>query len=239
MNFAETVWLALPLFLSACTTITVGPASSTTDGFEYSLPRPMLVVTPDGKGSIKVETVLVPDPSRTYRIDARSYLSSHSMGITIRDGLLQKYSMSSDSTEVVSGALQNASELSKKLLELEGERRKKDKEKDDSAKANEDKEKSKPSTMPRPRIFLVEACRTSLALKEVLPPSPQDIIVLPRPSTDAEPDQWIRLDVNQAGSPDLSDVEEDDPGGATPPGGTPPERTPPGETPPDRNGGGR
>lgn len=228
MNFARMVCLALPLFLSACTTITVGPASSTADGFEYSLPRPMLVVTPDGKGSIKVETVLVPDPSRTYRIDARSYLSSHSMGITIKDGLLQKYTMSSDSTEVVSGALQNASELTKKLLELEGERRKEAKDKDDSAKANKDKRDSKHSTMPRPRIFMVEACRTSLALKEVLPSNPQEIVVLPRPSKEAGPDQWIRLDVNKAGSPDLPDVEED---GATPDGSTP-SGTPPGGTPP-------
>jgi hypothetical protein len=91
------------LVTAGCTSVvTVRPvtSASTPTGVRYSLPKPMLHVTPSADGTVTVEVVLLPDAEKTYAIDSFTVLAAHSLDVMVSRGLLQKVGAIGDSTAV-------------------------------------------------------------------------------------------------------------------------------------------
>jgi hypothetical protein len=106
---------ALVTLLSGCTTILSGrPASKDKNGIRYSLPAPHVFLNPQPDGTVIVEVKYLADPTNTYSLNLKSYLSKATFNVSLKDGMLTQVSLNSDATGVPAGvttaatALQNA-----------------------------------------------------------------------------------------------------------------------------------
>jgi hypothetical protein len=94
-----------------CTTVvTVQPVTPTSSpaGVRYSLPKPVLHVTPADDGSVSVDVLLLPDPEKTYAIDSATFLAVHSLDVMVSKGLLVKVGAVGDSTAVAADLVRAA-----------------------------------------------------------------------------------------------------------------------------------
>ena len=156
--------LGVNIITIGCTNVTVKPASTVgATGFRYYLPQPYLLVTPNEDGqTITVEQKLLPDYSRGYVIDGRSYFASHDVTVTTENGLLEKFDMTTDSTAVADKLLAQGGSIGTTLIGLEAKRKAAEKRANDSAmntlglKNAAENELKIPKKRYRPRLFQVK-----------------------------------------------------------------------------------
>lgn len=117
------VWGAalLILVVTGCTSVTVRPVDSASPevGIRYSLPKPVLHVTPSFDGSVNVEVIFIPDPENTYAISSYTVLAAHSLEVMVSKGLLQKMGTVTDTTVVAADFVRAAGAVSGDVLKQE------------------------------------------------------------------------------------------------------------------------
>jgi len=93
--------------LSGCMTFVEGKKDTSADaeGVEYSLPVPVLRVTPMPDGTIDVQVEMLADPDNTYRLKTKSYLSSYTLDVVRENGMLKSVSLDAKSDAVAAAAL--------------------------------------------------------------------------------------------------------------------------------------
>lgn len=94
----------LPLLgITGCTYLRVAKVvdgQTPPPGTRYFLPKPLLLVEPDGKGGINVDVIYVPDPNAEYAIDAYAFMAKQQLDLDIANGLLTSVKYVPDSTEL-------------------------------------------------------------------------------------------------------------------------------------------
>jgi hypothetical protein len=108
-NIITAVGVSACFLLSGCSTFVEGKraASAQEEGVEYSLPVPVLRVTPMPDGTIDVQVEMLPDPDNTYRLTTKSWVSSYTLDVTRENGMLKSVSLDAKS-DAVAGALVDA-----------------------------------------------------------------------------------------------------------------------------------
>lgn len=129
-------FLALPL-AGCITTYSVKKIDPSTDagGIRYSLPKPYLMVTPKGDGTIDVEVKYFPDLANTYAITAKSYFAKHKLSVSLQDGLLTAVTFDTDSTGVASQLIESGASVKAERLKAEAEAAKAEAAKEAEAQA--------------------------------------------------------------------------------------------------------
>jgi hypothetical protein len=138
MRIKTLALFALLLFATSCVTkINVKPATSTAIGTRYSLPKPLLKVTPQADGTAKFEWVYIPDDDRTYAIATANYFAKQKTTIELEtNGLLKKVSWAPVSSDVAAQLITNATEVTKaRLTAIETAQKEAQKKLDDAEKA--------------------------------------------------------------------------------------------------------
>src|SRR5690242_928297 len=123
--------------LTGCITrLSVRPATDTTEGTRYSLPKPLLVATPQPDGTIASSWQYPPDDDRTYAIASKATLAKNKTTITLENGLLKKITFQPDSTDVAGQLLTSSTEVAKaRLKALDDAQKAAQKKADDAATA--------------------------------------------------------------------------------------------------------
>ncbi len=111
----------LIIVVTGCTSMTVqrvpGDGAGEPDGIRYSLPIPVIQVIPGENGTMRANVVYLPDPDRTYAIDASSVLAAHTFKADVSGGLLQRVQWKPDSTAVANDLVNTTSEVVDKVTE--------------------------------------------------------------------------------------------------------------------------
>lgn len=102
MRFTPSIAIIMACLTAGCvTTVNVASASKNKPGVRYFLPKVYLQVTPALDGTIKVETIYLPDPQHEYSIDTASFLGNYTIDITRSEqGFLEQVTFNSDTTGV-------------------------------------------------------------------------------------------------------------------------------------------
>lgn len=128
------------LLLNGCTTtLTSKPATDEATGIRYSLPAPHIFMNPNPDGTVSVSVEYLPDPNNTYTLGIASYLSSSTIDVKLKNGMLASVSLNSDSSSNAASALSTASALKSEDMKKENTEKK---DKADKAKAKADSVKS-------------------------------------------------------------------------------------------------
>lgn len=109
--------ITLPLLGGCVSIVTNKPATNTDEGLRYSLPVPVLQVTPQPDGTMAIEVLYLPDPKNTYVVSASSFIGSYTLDVKTNNGLLDTVSFSPDSTGVATQAITSYGEISKAKIE--------------------------------------------------------------------------------------------------------------------------
>jgi len=114
------VALAL-LSVAGCTYMEVGPVPAAPAGGEdiglrYCLPKPMIVVLPNGDGSLTAQVAYLPDEEHAYGIKTWSRLGTHNVDIEVAGGLLKKVAWGADSEAVAAQAVVATGAVTKSAL---------------------------------------------------------------------------------------------------------------------------
>jgi hypothetical protein len=100
------------LLLPGCATFVDGErATDDALGIEYSLPVPIVRVTPQANGTMDVKVEYLPDPENTYVLRTRSLISSYTLDVQRENGLLKSVSLDSKSDAVAAAAAEAAGKL--------------------------------------------------------------------------------------------------------------------------------
>ncbi|MFO1251454.1 MAG: hypothetical protein U1E77_10055 [Inhella sp.] len=136
-NLNAAVGLFASFALSGCMTFVEGKKDTSADGegVEYSLPVPVLRVTPMPDGSIDVQVEMLADPDNTYRLKTKSYLSSYTLDVVRENGMLKSVSLDAKSDAVAAAVLDAKANLIKAKAAAE--------EKDREAAASAAKDQAK------------------------------------------------------------------------------------------------
>jgi hypothetical protein len=113
------------LALSGCMTFVEGKKNSTADeeGVEYSLPVPVVRVTPMPDGTIDVQVEMLADPDNTYRLKTKTLLSSYTLDVVRENGMLKSVSLDAKSDAVAEAVLNARANLIKAKAEAEAKDR--------------------------------------------------------------------------------------------------------------------
>jgi hypothetical protein len=95
------------------------PASATAKGFRYSLPQPVLMVTPQGDGTMGLEVLYLPDPNNTYAVSATSFLGGYTFEIRTKEGLLESITFNAGASTVAEQAISSYGDIQKARTEAE------------------------------------------------------------------------------------------------------------------------
>jgi hypothetical protein len=100
------------LLLSGCTTFVAGErATPLSEGIEYSLPVPIVRVTPQANGTMDVKVEYLPDPDNTYVLRTESVVSSYTLDVQRENGMLKSVSLDSKSDAVAAAVAESAGKL--------------------------------------------------------------------------------------------------------------------------------
>ena len=124
--------------LTGCVTrLDVRPATTQdVEGTRYSLPKPLLMATPQSDGTVAFSWQYVPDDERTYAIASSVVMAKDHTTITLDNGLLKKISFHPDSTDVTTQFINSSTEVAKaRLKALDDARAAAQKKADDAAAA--------------------------------------------------------------------------------------------------------
>jgi len=108
-------------------------------GIRYSLPKPVLMVTPspEGDGSFEVKVVYFPDESQTYAISSKTKMGKYKVNVIVDEGLLKKIILADEDPAIASELVRVAGEVAKAELERKNkedeEKKKRIKEEKDAA----------------------------------------------------------------------------------------------------------
>jgi len=119
-SLARASALAIVILLPACTTTTVTKvtdANPNEPGLRYSLPKPYILVIPNGDGTLTVQTLYAEDPNNTYAVVSKSFMAKHKLNITLRDGQLKEVTTQQDNTAAVASLAKTTGEVSKSMIE--------------------------------------------------------------------------------------------------------------------------
>ncbi len=140
MRAALTMLLAIGL--AGCTMVSVKKVDvyGKGKGVRYSLPKPFIVVTPKSDGTLDVRVEMLPDPTHTYAVHAKSFLAQHDLQLKISKGLLTEVEWTRDSSAVAAEAAKAAGAVAKaredaEIALLKAEREKADEIADEERKA--------------------------------------------------------------------------------------------------------
>lgn len=99
--------IALLFLLGGCVTkieVERVPPGGTANGMIYYLPKPLLVVKPQGDGTMEAHFEFVPDPANAYAINSDTLLGKHTMNVELTpQGLLKKLNWKPDATLITEG----------------------------------------------------------------------------------------------------------------------------------------
>lgn len=116
--------LLLPLFAAGCISrmaVTKVEAKNADEpGFRYFLPKTYLLVTPAPDGTVTVEKVFLPDPTREYAVTAKAYASKYKLSVQVDEkGLLKKVVWNPSDAESTKAALESAANIQKARIDAE------------------------------------------------------------------------------------------------------------------------
>lgn len=121
------------LAISGCTTI-MNSSPEGNDifdnpkkGIRYSLPAPHISLIPGTDGTIAVKVEYLPDPNNTYTLNVDSLLSNATFDVTLKNGMLEKLTLNSNSTATTQKAVETGKALAKAHLEAGKARKEKEK----------------------------------------------------------------------------------------------------------------
>ncbi len=126
----------LPLLGGCVTVLDAKKATATSEGYRYSLPVPVLQVTPQSDGTMALEVLYLPDPNNTYAVQAKSLLGAHTLDVKTKNGLLDTVSFNTDATGVAEAGLNAYGDIRKAQIEKQA------KDDEDAAKKLDDKAKA-------------------------------------------------------------------------------------------------
>jgi hypothetical protein len=97
-----------------CTTLVQSErASATTEGIEYSLPVPVIRVTPQADGTMAVAVDYLPDPDATYVLRTASFGSSYTLDVQRENGMLKSVSLDAKADDVAKSVIEAQADLVK------------------------------------------------------------------------------------------------------------------------------
>lgn len=135
-TLALTGMLASTVALSGCSTFVRSQiATPRAEGIEYSLPVPIIRVTPQANGTMTVDVEYLPDPDNTYTLKTSSFLSSYALDVQRENGMLKSVSLDAKSDAVAAASVESAGNLVKARAEAAS--------KEDEAQATAAKEQMK------------------------------------------------------------------------------------------------
>lgn len=108
------------LILTGCATfLDSEKAGSNTQGIQYSLPIPVIRVTPQANGAMTVNVDYLPDPNNTYVIRTSSLISSYTLDVQRENGMLKSVSLDSKSDAVVAALTESGGNIIKARSDAE------------------------------------------------------------------------------------------------------------------------
>lgn len=117
-TLALTGVLAGTTMLSGCSTFVRSQiATPQAEGIQYSLPAPIIRVTPQPNGTMTVDVDYLPDPDNTYTLKTSSFLSSYTLDVQRENGMLKSVSLDAKSDAVAAAAVESAGNLVKARAE--------------------------------------------------------------------------------------------------------------------------
>jgi hypothetical protein len=121
MKRSRLLLVAASASMLACTTVTVRPVDQCHNppGVRYSLPKPVLQVTPSQDGSVTVDVLFLPDPNATYAIDSQTSLAAASLDVAVSRGLLTRVGSAMDTSAVAADAVRAAGTVAADSLKQE------------------------------------------------------------------------------------------------------------------------
>lgn len=114
--------LALALMLPGCSFLTVtkvDPDALSGKGVRFALPRPYLMVTPNGGGGVDVSAVYLPDPNATFAASAEAWFATHRLDLEIEAGLLTIATWNTDTSAVMAQGVETGSTFAEGVLEAQ------------------------------------------------------------------------------------------------------------------------
>lgn len=100
--------------LSGCATFVSGErADLGKGGYEYSLPVPIIVVTPQANGTLDVKVDYLPDPNNTYVLRTESLISSYTLDVKRTNGMLTSVSLDAKADGVAEAIAESAGNVVK------------------------------------------------------------------------------------------------------------------------------
>ena len=109
--------ITLPLIGGCVSIVKSTPATKTSKGLRYSLPVPVLQVTPQPDGTMSIDVLYLPDPKNTYAINAYSFLGNYTLDVHTKNGILETVSFNPDSTGVATQAISTYGDISKAKID--------------------------------------------------------------------------------------------------------------------------
>ncbi|HSI36170.1 MAG: hypothetical protein ACAI43_22735 [Phycisphaerae bacterium] len=95
-----------------------GKAQTVVGGQRYYLPKPFVVYQLEGDGSLKASVAYMPDVTRQYAVQARSYAGKHTLNVERNaDGTLKKVVFKPDASAVAAKAVEAGGNLAKTTID--------------------------------------------------------------------------------------------------------------------------
>ncbi|MCE6976598.1 hypothetical protein EI534_03975 [Pseudomonas frederiksbergensis] len=133
IRYFFSTWIAITL--SGCTTfLSSEKAGPNTEGIEYSLPVPVVRVTPQANGTMDVKVEYLSDPDNTYVLRTRSLASSYTLDVQRQNGMLASVSLDSKS-DAASSVMDSAGNLIKNRSDEKIKKEEEEQAEDATAKA--------------------------------------------------------------------------------------------------------
>jgi hypothetical protein len=149
MNAIKLVLVAASALVCGCSTFVSGEkAGQGKAGIQYSLPIPVVRVTPQPDGTMDVQVEMLPDPDNTYVLRTSTLLSSYTLDVVRENGMLKTVTMDAKADAVAQALAEAKAELIKTKAAAE------EKARETATKAAKDK------------ATAIEAAKTDLLVAE-------------------------------------------------------------------------
>jgi len=120
MNLLKLMLVTGCAFVCGCSTFVSGEkAGQGKQGIQYSLPIPVVRVTPQPDGTMDVQVEMLPDPDNTYVLQTSTFLSSYTLDVVRENGMLKSVSLDAKADGVAQALAEARANLIKTRAEAE------------------------------------------------------------------------------------------------------------------------
>ena len=85
-------------------------------GLRYFLPKPYILVKPDGQGGVSVQPVYIPDHTQEYAVTSSVSLAKHDLTLSMGDGLLKQVTYKPTTTDVAEHVIAESQKVLAQLI---------------------------------------------------------------------------------------------------------------------------